>query len=91
MCGWACNSVSNVVAECARSPGFHPQHHIKVGILAHSCNLSTGDVEARGSGVQGHPQLRFSLKPASEGEGGDRAFSMELILSTGVECVIDTD
>jgi hypothetical protein len=36
---------------------IHPQHHTKLGVLAHTSNLSAWEVEARGSGVLGQPQL----------------------------------
>lgn len=46
------------------NPRFEPQHRIKPGVLGHTCNFSTWEVEAGGSRVQGYPQqTRFKATP----------------------------
>lgn len=37
-----------------QSPGFDPHHHVQVGMFVHACDSSTWEMEAGGSGIEGH-------------------------------------
>lgn len=50
---WGCGSVYRVLFQHAQSLGFHPQNEIRV-MVACTC---TWEVEAQGSGFEGHPKL----------------------------------
>jgi hypothetical protein len=43
-------------------PGFHPQHHVKSGMVAHADDLSTEEVDTGRLRVQGHPQLNRTFE-----------------------------
>lgn len=45
-----------------RGPGFDPHRQIQSSLVGHTCHLSTLEVGAEGSGVQGHPWLHEELE-----------------------------
>lgn len=45
-----------------RGPGFDPHRQIQSSLVGHTCHLSTLEVGAEGSGVQGHPWLHRKVK-----------------------------
>lgn len=48
-----------------RALGLMPYHRVKADLVAHACNPRVGVVEARGSGIQGHPWLYRELVRAT--------------------------
>lgn len=55
---WGCKSVCRVLAYYAQGSVSHSQHlNMKLDVMVHACNTSTGKVEAAGSEIQGHPLL----------------------------------
>lgn len=49
-----------------RGPGFDPHRQIQSSLVGHTCHLSTLEVGAEGSGVQGHPWLHGQFKDSLE-------------------------
>lgn len=49
-----------------QSPGLDPQHHLKLGVVVHTCNPITQGVEAGGSEVQVH-SLNYIVSSRSPG------------------------
>lgn len=54
--------VQRLLAWHSGSPGFRPQHCIKVGMTVHTCNSRTYELEAGGSEVQGYCWLHKEFK-----------------------------
>lgn len=46
-----------VLASFALIAGLNPQNYITLGIMAHACDTSTEEAEARWSEVRSHPEL----------------------------------
>lgn len=61
--------VGRVLAQHTRSPGFQPEHGMKLGMGACTYNCGTWEGEAGGLELQACPQLHSKIKILSQNKG----------------------